>query len=200
MNKGFAPKLALSDAALGLIRHAETDMPRAVLPAPPRRRILTNSMGASTDPAVWLREAALIRLISVVEAYVDAVSMHRVGKLVDTRASLVSLLVQEFEFASSGSWQDRHDAYRVYHGLSLRSLAGWGAIQAGIDVRNCLLHGLGYLTAKQRGQTKLSAMVKPIDVTIGASRMHLTATTVPKVAAGCILFVQNLDATISLTR
>ncbi|UYM06330.1 hypothetical protein [Solicola gregarius] len=156
-------------------------------------------MGVSTDPAVWLQETAIVRLVSIIEAYVDAVSMHRMDNLVDSRKSLVSLLVQDFELASSGSWQDRHDAYHDYHGLSLRSLGGWGDIKAGVEVRNCLLHGLGNLTAKQRGQTKLAASVKSIGVTIGSNRMHLSAATVPKVAAGCDLFVKNLDAKINLT-
>jgi hypothetical protein len=199
MSSSPAPHLALSDAALTLIRHAEVDMAERALPEGPPARILTNALGASTDPAVWRREAAVIRLISVIEAYVDAVSMHRMARLVDSSGSLVALLVQDFETASSGSWQNRHDTYLSYHGLSLRSLSGWQAIKAGIEVRNCLLHGLGSLTAKQRGQTKLAASLRPIDVTIGANRMHLSILTVSKIAEGSDRFVADLDATISLT-
>lgn len=190
--------LALSEAAVALIRHAAVDIPGATGSSGPTRRILTNAMGVSTDPEIWLRETAVVRLVSVIEAYVDAVSMHRMDTLVDSRESLVSLLLQDFELASSGSWQDRHDAYLYYHAVSLRSLSGWDAVKAGIEVRNCLLHGLGNLTAKQRGQTKLASSVKSIDVAIGANRMHLGLSTVQKVGAGCDRFVRCLDGRMSL--
>lgn len=198
MTSPFPARLALSEAAVALIRHAESDIAINYSPMAPRRRILTNAMGASTDPAVWLRETALIRLVSVIEAYVDAMSMHRMNAVLDSRASLISLLMGDFERTSNGSWADRHDAYKRYHGISLRSLSGWEPIKAGIEVRNCLLHGLGSLTARQRDQTKLSVSLKVVDVTIGGNRMHLSASTVPKVAAGCERFVSGLDAGIGL--
>ena len=194
MTSASAARLALSEAAIALIRHAESNNASG-LPMP-RPRILTNAMGASTDPAAWLREAALIRLVSVIEAYVDAVSMYRMNAVIGAGAPLVSLLVGDFERASNGSWGDRHDAYKRYHGISLRSLSGWQPINAGIHVRNCLLHGLGNLTARQRDMTTLAVSLKLIDVTIGGNRMHLSGSTVAKVAAGCEHFVGALDAEV----
>ncbi|MGO4340380.1 hypothetical protein [Pedococcus sp. 2YAF34] len=164
----------------------------------PVGRILTNAMGASTDPTVWLRETAVLRLVAVVEAYVDAVSMHRMTKVLDARPTLVALMLRDFELTSSGTWQARHDAYDDYHHFSLRSRNGWGTVTAGIDVRNCLAHGLGTLTAKQRGQTKLPSIVKVLDVSIGGNRMHLSATTVPRLAAGCEQFVRHVDQSLDL--
>jgi hypothetical protein len=194
----MTPQLALTEAALGLIRHASTDIPATTAAGPRAGRRLTNSMGASTDPGVWLQETALLRLVSIIEAYVDAVSMHRMGTVVDAKPTLVALMLRDFELTSSNAWQDRHDAYETYHGFSLRSRVGWAPIKAGIEVRNCLLHGLGSLTAKQRGQTKLPSVIKIIDVSIGTNRMHLSTPTVPKLGAGCDAFVRHVDSSIDL--
>lgn len=194
----MTPQLSLTEAALSLIRHASEDIPAASASGPRPGRLLINSMGASTDPVVWLREAALLRLISIVEAYVDAVSMHRMGAFVDTKPTLVALMLRDFELTSSNTWQDRHGAYEAYHGFSLRSQNGWAQVKAGIEVRNCLLHGLGTLTAKQRGQTKLASLVRIIDVSIGSNRMHLAATTVSKLGSGCQALVRAVDSSLDL--
>lgn len=190
--------LALSETALALINHAAIDIPTAVAGYKRPGRVLATSSGHSTDPKDWLRETALLRLISVIEAYVDAVSMHRMGLVIDQRQTLVALLVRDFELASSGTWQDRHDSYDNYHGFTLRSRHGWGEVNAGIEVRNCLMHGMGALTAKQRSQTKLATVVRTLEVSIGSNRMYLSAATVTKLASGCREFVRHVDSSITV--
>lgn len=191
-------KLVLSESAVALINHAATDIPTTGGGHRRPGRVLATASGHSTDPVDWLRETALLRLVSVTEAYVDAVSMHRMGQIIDSRTSLMDLLVNDFELSSSASWQSRHDAYARYHGFSLRSCAGWGDVSAGIEVRNCLMHGMGALTAKQRSQTKLPMIVKNLHVSIGSNRMHLSAATVPKLAVGCRHFIQHVDSSITI--
>lgn len=194
----MTPQLGLTEAALGLIHHATTDIPQSASLLRPHGRIRLNSMGASTDPTVWLQETALLRLVSIIEAYVDAVSMHRMGAVIDAKPALIALMLRDFELTSSNAWQDRHDAFETYHRFSLRSRNGWAPINAGIEVRNCLLHGLGGLTAKQRDQTKLPSVIKIIDVAIGSNRMHLSSATVSKLGAGCEAFVDHVDSSIDL--
>lgn len=192
------PKLALTDAAARLIRHATTDIPEQGAQTRPPGRILRNALGASTDPGQWLMEAALLRLISIIEAYVDAVSMFRMGLVVDSSQVLVARMLEDFEKGSSGTWQQRHDSYESYHKFSLKSRSGWGAVSAGIEVRNCLAHGLGNLTAQQRGKTNLPAAVSQIGVTVGSNRMHLSATTIHTLGSGCDEFIRDIDSAIDL--
>lgn len=193
-------RLALTEAAVRLIRHAAFDIPQQGPVARPPGRVLRNALGASTDPSVWLREAALLRLVSVIEAYVDAVSMFRMGLVVDSSHVLVAKMLEDFEVGSSSTWQQRHDSYEGYHKFSLRSRAGWQVVSASIEVRNCLAHGLGNLTAKQRGKTTLPTTVGVIAVSVGSNRMHLGATTVATVGRGCDDFVRDIDAAIDLVQ
>ncbi len=64
-------------------------------------------------------------------------SMARMEGLVDRGNAVVEQLLDHFELASSGTWQERHQAYADYHQFSLRNRAGWTYIGAGIEVRNC---------------------------------------------------------------
>lgn len=196
----MSPRLALTEAAIRLIRHATFDMPRQQSAARPPGRVLRNALGASTDPDVWLKEAAILRLVSIVEAYVDAVSMFRMGVVVDSSHVLVAKMLEDFEVGSSSTWQQRHDSYEGYHRFSLKSRSGWQVVSASIEVRNCLAHGLGNLTAKQRGKTALPSTVGLIGVSVGSNRMHLGATTVAVVGRGCDDFVRDIDAAVDLVQ
>lgn len=191
-------RLALSEAALRLIRHASNDIPSYMAPGKQVGRILGRPLGATTSPSQWLPEAATLRLTSVIEAYVDAVSMHRMGTLVDSSAVLVNKMLDDFERTSSRTWQERHDTYENYHRFSLKSRRSWDAISAGIEVRNCLAHGLGRLTAQQRSKTSLPTTVARIDVTVAGNRMRLSAATVRKLGAGCDDFIRDVDSSIDL--
>lgn len=191
-----AVRFELSEAALALIRHATHDITQTVVVTDRPGRMLTEAGGASTDPREWLKQTALLRLISVIEAYVDAVSMHRMGLAIDQSNTLVAMLVSDFELVSSGTWQERHNTYEKYHGFSLKTCSGWDVILAGIHVRNCLMHGLGALTAKQRADTKLNVAVKPVDVTIGSNRMYLGRHTISKLGMACEGLIRHVDSSM----
>lgn len=188
---------AISDSAISLIAHAQSEI--ATHPHPTVRvgRITTNGFGASTTPEQWLRETAILRIVSVIEAFVDALSMHRMGKLVDSGDVVVARMLREFELSSTTSWQNRHDSYKTYHGVSLKSLSGWQAVIAGIEVRNCIAHGLGNLTAQQRSKSGLATTVKPLDVIVGGNRMHANDRTVPTLARESRRFVSAVDAAMN---
>jgi hypothetical protein len=190
-------KFELTDSALRLIIHAEHDIAATNL-ATSAERITASSFGVPNSPEHWRRELALLRIVSTIEAYVDAVSNIRMRRLTSDANKLTSRLVDDFEVSSGKTWSDRHETYVNYHGFSLKSCNGWNGVSAGIEVRNCLVHGLGNLTAQQRGKANLGQLVRAIDVTVGGNRMHLTARTIPKFARGCTLFVRSVDATISL--
>lgn len=190
------PHLALTEAALGLITHAMYDIPGATFGEGRRGRILTDAMGASTDPASLFAETALLRLVSVIEAYVDSVSSFKLNRSIDSRDVLVALLVEDFEVESSSTWQQRKDSYNRYHGFTIESRDGWGAIDAAIEVRNCLVHGLGVMTAKQRRSQKLAKTVSNIGASIGGGRVHLGSSSVLTLGQNCTRFVRHIDLTV----
>jgi hypothetical protein len=130
---------------------------------------------------LWRRESAVLRLIATVEAYTNAAS-----ELFFTKKSLI---VPKPPF----TWPQRVAHYKKQHAIDLKALDGWDQVEAGIDLRNCLAHGLGNLTELLLSEENLGNRMKHIDVSVSGSRMQPAMTTVPKLAAGCRSFVLDIE-------
>jgi len=160
---------------------------------------MSNPFGKSTLPSHWLPEVALLRMVSIVEAYVDVISMHRMDALVSGTDRISRMLLSDFEISSTASWDERHSAFERYHGFGLRSEPHWQQVAAGIEVRNCLAHGLGNLTARQRAKTGIAQKIAVIDVTVASNQMQLSKSTIPKLGEASMAFVRFLDSKVTLT-
>lgn len=190
-----SPRFALTEAALRLLGHTEV---RLAGPGPVgiRRRIFSSPMDITTDPSQWRQESAFFRIVSITESYLDALSIHRFTQSVDLSVTTLSRLVEDVEISSTGTWRSREEAFKLHHQLQLSKCARWKELQAGIQVRNCLAHGLGRLTARQRRNSDLTKQVALLDVTIGGGRMHFGLDTLSKVTAACREFVCDVDSKV----
>lgn len=188
------PRFALTESALRLIRHAEIKLAGRPPRYSQRPRIIQGPFNVTTNPQQWRQEATFLRLISITESYVDAISVSLLSQSVDMSLAVLSRMVEDIELSSSGNWPARQSAFQLHHQLKLSSCARWGDLQAAIQVRNCLAHGLGRLTAKQRKNIGLANQLAVLDVAIGAGRMYFGTLTVSTTAAVCTAFVSDIDA------
>lgn len=175
------PSWSLTDDALILILHAENDISEKVSPDRTLTGMRPGQLGGTMADELWLRETAVLRLISTVETYTNAAS-----ELFFTKKSLP---LPEPPF----TWKERIKHYKNKHAIDLKERNGWAQVEAGIDLRNCLAHGLGNLTELLLSQEALGARMKYIDVSVGGNRLHSTMMTVPKLAAGCRSFIIDLE-------
>lgn len=175
------PSWSLTDDALVLILHAENDISEKVSTDRYLTKMRLGQLGGTMADEFWLRETAVLRLISTVEAYTNAAS-----ELFFTKQA--SPLPQP-----PFTWPQRIKHYRNKHSIDLKALDGWDQVEAGIDLRNCLAHGLGNLTDLLLSEEALGVRMRHIDVSVSGNRMHPTMTTVPKLAAGCRSFVLDIE-------
>jgi hypothetical protein len=175
------PSWTLTDDALVLILHAENDTPENVPTGQALTGMRLGQLGGTRTDELWRRETAVLRLISTVEAYTDAAS-----KLFFTKKSLSR---PKLPF----SWPGRIKYYKEEHAIDLKACDGWGEVEAGIDLRNCLAHGLGNLTEVLLSEKFLGKRMDLIDVSVGGNRMHSTVETVPKLASGCRCLVLDIE-------
>jgi hypothetical protein len=195
------PKLSVSENALHLILHAKTEIiPHNVKSTGGHGRIVTSPFERRTQPEHWLPEVTLLRLVAIIEAYIDVVSMYRMSHLVDTSDAVTRMLLSDFEVSSTSTWDDRHKAFERYHEFSIKAYPCWLSVSAGIEVRNCMAHGLGKLTARQKIKTGIARQVSVIDVTVAGNQMHLSQSTVPKLSDACSALVRSVDRDIKLSR
>jgi len=175
------PSWSLTDDALVLILHAESDINEQVPTDRSPIGMRPGQLGGTMTDELWLRETAVLRLISTVEAYTNAASELFITKK--------SLPLPKSPF----TWPQRVKHYLNEHAIDLEARDGWDQVEAGIDLRNCLAPGLGNLTELLLSEETLGNRMKHIDVSVGGNRMHLTMATVPKLAEGCRSFVLDVE-------
>ncbi|MET7461086.1 hypothetical protein [Nonomuraea sp. NPDC005501] len=175
------PSWSLTDDALVLILHAENDINETMSTHRPLSGMRIGQLGGTMADESWLRETAILRLISTVEAYTNAAS--------EMFFTMKSLPPAKTPF----TWPQRIKHYKNQHSIDLEARDGWDQVKAGIDLRNCLAHGLGNLTELLLSEVALGVRMKHINVSVSGNRMHPTVTTVSKLAAGCRRFVLDIE-------
>lgn len=189
----LTPRHRLTEAAL-LLLHAVR--PHVVGPPNAARsgriRLLRSSLGP-VDPEVMRREAAFLRMVSVTEAYLDALQVDLLtGKLSPNTETLLRV-IEELEVVATSNWANRKRAFNRIHKVRLGELAGWPEIDAAIQVRNTIAHGLGSLTARQRSNAGLPAQISKVKVLLSGGRMHISVLSLRVLEESCRKFILAVD-------
>ena len=143
-------------------------------------------------------QAAYLRLVSIVEAYTDVMMDALFQRAVPTRDELINRLVEDRILQSSANWAERRDTYQLYHGISLGSCPVWSKLDAGIEVRNAIAHGLGILTPLQRKKGGILGQFSAVKVTLESGRIVLARESLDECINFCRAYVQWLDQQASL--
>jgi hypothetical protein len=135
-------------------------------------------------------------LVSIVEAYVDVVTSAIFRERTPSSDELIRRLVESAELLASNTWNERQNALERYHNIKLGQLARWSELNAAIDVRNAIAHGLGHLTPRQRG-CKAEKRIPQIGVAVSDGRIVLTHANLRRCRDVCIDFVNSLDEAVA---
>ena len=141
--------LAITEEAQRLIRTTASDF-NALTAAARRGRHGTSSSFGLYDFDQVRNQSAYLRLVSIVEAYVDTCSSHLFESRTSGRDAFVRALVNEVRDASLRGWEERKAAFKTYHGVTLGECSRWSDIDAAREVRNSIAHGLGRLTGSSQ--------------------------------------------------
>lgn len=92
------------------------------------------------------REATYLRLVSIVEVFVDAANGRQFSSYIDgqmggPRRALMAVARDQ----SNLTWHRRKEVFESYHGVSFGDTQGWSDFETAIDVRNAIAHRLGRL-------------------------------------------------------
>lgn len=161
--------------------------------APVRGRVLMSGTALGLyDIESASKQGCFLRLISVVEAYVDTVSGALFRENTPTTHELVRRLVENAELRASTTWQERIAAFQAYHLIRLGGLARWSELDAGIEVRNAIAHGLGQLTPRQRNGVT-SGKLSQIGVSLRDGYVVITIESLRRCCEVCVEFIASLD-------
>lgn len=152
------------------------------------------------------RESVLVRSVSIMESYVHGQLVNRLAPLAPApRSPLVESLYAEFEDRGITSWQRTAEYFKnhVHSSLKIKSNPAWNRVEAVIEARNAVVHGLGWFTAKQsrRGVPKqVETHLKRLkfDIPNDGSRVLVTPDAVEETAKLLRAYLEWLD--VQLTR
>jgi len=185
---------ALTEEALQLLSAVFLDS-RDTHVTPVTGRIASAGKFGVYDPGLARSESAYLRMISVVEAYVDTLSSARFERKLTGQAEIFRLLVLAAERKSSRSWSERKDAFLTYHLVALVICDRWSELDAGIEARNAIAHGLGRLTLRQRNH-KSRAKIASVEIAVVDDRILITDASLARCYAFCAGFISSVDSKV----
>lgn len=151
------------------------------------------------------RESVLVRSVSILESYVHGQLVARLDPLVPPpRSELVETLYGEFEDRGVTSWPQTEAYFKkhVHSSVKLKSHQSWNRVNAVIEARNAVVHGLGRFTARQARRevpkqvtTHLKAL--KFDIPADLSRVIVTPTAVREMAVLLRDYVEWLDGLLA---
>jgi hypothetical protein len=145
----------------------------------------------------WFLESGLVRMVTIVESYVDAMSLHRLTTSPNVSSATKGSREQIF-LESTKSWAKRQAVYFTHHQLDLYSCNGFKGFKCATTVRNSIAHGLGKLTSMQIKEPLLVNDCAVVGVHVGSGRVHVTCDSLELVAGFCESFVLELDQKMPL--
>ncbi len=185
--------LALTEEALALLAVTYADFAQLDPPRQQAGRIdFVGSLGAYDFGRIRL-ESTYLRLISIVEAYVDSMCSNLFRRHLVDQVPVLRALITAAETQASINWKERKSAFSDYHGVSLGSCKRWSELDAGIDIRNTIAHGLGTLTKRQRNDKSRNKM-KTVGAVIVDDRLMLNDNALERCLVFTREFVKSVDS------
>jgi hypothetical protein len=190
--------LEATEHAIRLLAETYADLTRSVGFAAWGRHLPLNdrSPGAYDHVAVR-RESCYIRLISIVESYVDMASSERLRVDYVSTTPLLRMLIEDVDLTAVRGWPDRERTFSRYHVTPLKKVSQYDKLKAGTDVRNAIAHGVGRLTPRQRNQ-KTRKRIESVEVAVRDNCVVLTDLSMLTCLNYCRSFVSELDLLLPL--
>jgi hypothetical protein len=193
------PNRELTEAALKLIHWSLDDLHLPGGSPVFRGRVIRTPLGP-VAPAVVRQQATLFRMVSIVESYLDALSRELVSEAIPQHFSMLEPLLEDFNSGTTATWSRRIQTYNRYHKINLKKQTSWRELEAAIDVRNSIAHGLGRLTATQAAKKRqVEARLKFIEVLIVDHELRYSDRSIEIVRRACSDFVRSVDGRVPIT-
>lgn len=139
-----------------------------------------------------LRQSCWLRLVTIVEAYLDILSVDVFHERVRDPDEITLKLVSAMAISGSRTWTDRKAVFKDYHGVLLTAAQGWPEINAAIEVRNSIAHGLGRLTPTQ-SRSRAAARMASAGVSVVEGTVDIREDALNALTISCVGFLKSVD-------
>jgi hypothetical protein len=183
----------LSETAIQMIKqiHREHLLTNKSVAGRPDTPISHPRIGRYAD-TVARREACLFRMVSVIEVYVDVMFELALRMHVPPASPRLETLLAQAALNSSKTWGARKQ-HALDLSLPIVKFGNWSQVDAAIEARNSIAHGLGSLSRIQRQAKDVAGKVKAIGITVIDNHLEFGPSTLDQVRDVLVEFVTYLD-------
>ncbi|MEV3966416.1 hypothetical protein AB0M34_37095 [Nocardia sp. NPDC050193] len=149
---------------------------------------------ATTDRVQEQRQATLLRLLSITEAFAADLLAREVEQTFESLSSeVLTAAVDDSLISASNTWDSQRQAYKNWLKVG-KPTVDWTPIDRLADARNAIAHGLGELTRRQKNsRTSIPAKLLNAGITVEDGRLVLTDQNLLDAAQACRDFIESLD-------
>lgn len=174
----YAPSLS-ADGTVRLLMStlAQHGHQESVLDASVRPKGRLRALPSSSASYQARAQSTLLRLVSIIEAHTAAELIVRMESQVPPpRSVILEKIHTDAEDQVLGAWARTMDAYAAFFGIKRTGFVEWPKVQALIDARNAVAHGLGALTRRQtrKNLPQLVNALKSIDIPVVGLEVSLS--------------------------
>lgn len=185
--------LAITEEAQKLLRATHADFSViASTGLPGRGSGFAASALGSYDFAQVRNQSEYLRLVSIVEAYVDTCSSQQFDLRTMGRDAFLRALAAAAQDASLKGWDERKEAFKTYHGVVLGECARWSDIDAAREARNSIAHGLGRLTSRQQS-AKTRRKIEAVGISFRGNHLVITDAALDRCVKSGVAFIVDVD-------
>ena len=168
----------------------------ALLAAAPRPRGRLRALPTSSASRQIRAQSALMRLVSIVESHTVRELVNRIEPHIpEPRSPILQDIYVSAEDRAIASWPNMIEAYKRWLGVRVGKWEEWNKMEAILDARNAVAHGVGELTRRQarKNQVTLVASLELIGIAINGTRLEFSDSGIREVANVGRRFVGWLD-------
>lgn len=179
-----------------LAQHRRQEAALATSRPPWRGRL--RALATSAGSVQIRRQATLVRIASIVEAYVaEQLILRFEPHAPPPRAAILDDVYVRAEDNAIGSWPKMVDHYSRWFGVKMnpRECPSWRRIEALTNARNAAAHGLGELTRRmaRKDKSQLKRDFATLDVAMDGNAIVLSEQALRNAAAAGREFIAWLD-------
>ena len=142
-------------------------------------------------------QSEYLRLVSIVEAYVDTCGSHQFDLRTMGRDAFLRALAAEARETALKGWDERKEAFKTYHGVVLGDCARWSDIDAAREARNSIAHGLGRLTPRQQN-AKTRRKIESTGIAFHGNQLVINDAALDKCVKSAVAFIIDVDRRLKI--
>lgn len=158
--------------------------------APPR---ITISLRGSADPVEIRRHAAIVRMVSAVESYVDGINRNYILRVNTQSGGEIENTLTRLEELLTSNWESRRLALTEFYSLDFGDAPEWARFRGIIEARNIIVHHLGSLADARRNVRTQEARLKQVGFAISGGLLVVSDEVLSTVFEACSTFVRWID-------